>query len=153
VRSPYDGKREGNVGNGTGFVVALAIGTLVLARGPARAQEMDEPDPCRDTVRLGDVNKCWAREAERAGSEMKQLYLTALEKLPHRQAENLKKAQKLWEEFRDAHIGVLMGDSNPLTNGPDYAVCLSILRWRLARERTAELKRILKPDDESMCPL
>ena len=46
-----------------------------------------------------------------------------------------------------------MGYSNALTEGPDYAVCLCILRWRLARERTEELKRILKPDDESMCPL
>jgi uncharacterized protein YecT (DUF1311 family) len=146
-----DGRED--VGNGTGVVVALAIGTLVLARGPARAEEVDEPDPCRAAVRLGDVNRCWAREAERADSEMKQLFLTALEKLPHRTAENLKKAQKLWEDFRDAHIAVLMGDTKPLTDGPDYTVCLSILKWRLARDRTEELRRILEPDDESLCPL
>ena len=46
-----------------------------------------------------------------------------------------------------------MGDSSPVASGLDYAVCVSILRWRLARERADELKRILKPDDESMCPL
>ncbi len=137
----------------TGVVLAVAVVAVVLGRGLARAQEGDEPDPCKDTVRMGDVSKCWAREADHADSEMKQLYLTALEKLPHRTAENLKKAQKLWEDFRGAHITVLMGDSNPLTAGPDYAVCLCILRWRLARERAAELKRLLKPDDESMCPL
>ena len=139
--------------NGTGLVVAIAIGALVLAPGAARAQEGDEPDPCKDTKTMGDTARCWAREAEHADSEMKQQYLTALEKLPHKTADNLKKAQKLWEDFREAHIAVLMGESNPLTSGPDYAVCLSILRWRLARERAEELKRILKPDDESMCPL
>ena len=139
--------------NGTGVVVAIAIAALALGRGAARAQHGAEPDPCTDTKTMGDTAKCWAREAEHAESEMRQSYLTAMEKLPHRSAENLKKAQKLWEDFRDAHITVLMGDSNALTDGPDYAVCLCILRWRLARERTEALKRILKPDDESMCPL
>ena len=142
-----------NLRNGTGLVVAIAIGALVLARGAARAQEGDEPDPCRDTRTLGDTARCWAREADHADSEMKQTFLTAVEKLPHRGAESLKKAQKLWEDFRDAHISVLMGGSSRLADGPDYAVCLGILRWRLARARTQELKRILEPDDESMCPL
>jgi uncharacterized protein YecT (DUF1311 family) len=142
------------VRNRTGLVVALAVGTLVLGSGRARAQEPDEPDPCKDTVRLGDANRCWAREAERADSDMRQLYLTILEKLPRRTVDNLKKAQKLWEDFREAHVSVLMGESNPLrTYGPEYPMCVSILRWRLARGRTEELRRILKPDNESMCPL
>ncbi len=139
--------------NGTGLVIAIAIGAAVLARGAARAQDGGEPDPCKDTRSMGDTARCWAKEADHAESEMRQTYLTAVGKLPHRTAENLKKAQKLWEDFREAHISVLMGDSNVLSDGPDYAVCLCILRRRLAQERTEELKRILKPDDESMCPL
>lgn len=139
--------------NGTGVVAALAVGALVLTCGAARGQDGGEPDPCRDTKTNGDTAKCWAREAEHADSDMRQAYLTAVEKLPRRSAENLKRAQKLWEDFRDAHISVLMGDSSPLRDGPDYAVCLCILRWRLARERTEDLKRILKPDDQSLCPL
>ncbi len=140
--------------NRTGVVIAVAVGIVVLGRGPVRAQGVDEPEPCADTVRLGDANKCWAREAERADSEMRQVYLTALEKLPHRAAENLKKAQKLWLDFREAHIATLLGDSNPFAAyGPEYPMCLSILRWRLARDRTAELRRLLRPDDESVCPL
>jgi uncharacterized protein YecT (DUF1311 family) len=141
------------VRNRIGLLVAVAIGALVLGRGAARAQEGDEPDPCKGTKTMGETAKCWGREADHADSDMKQTYLTLLEKLPHRSAENLKKAQKLWEDFRDAHVSVLMGGSNALSDGPDYAVCLCIIRWRLARERMEELKRILKPDDESMCPL
>ncbi len=139
--------------HGSGLGVAIAIGALVLALGAARAQEGDEPDPCKDTKTMGDTARCWAKEADHAETEMRQTYLTAVEKLPHRTAENLKKAQKLWEDFREAHISVLMGGSTVLSDGPDYAVCLCILRRRLAQERTEELKRILKPDDESMCPL
>ena len=140
--------------NRTGRVIAAVVGVVVVGLGPVRAQQVDEPEPCADTVRLGDANRCWAREAERADSEMKQVYLTALEKLPHRAAENLKKAQKLWQDFREAHIATLLGDPNPVaTYGPEYPMCLSILRWRLARDRTAELRRLLQPDDESVCPL
>ena len=137
------------------IVIVFAAGgaALVLGRGLAWAQVGAEPDPCKDTRTMGETARCWAREADHADSEMRQTYLTAVEKLPHRSAENLKKAQKLWEDFRDAHISVLMGNTTALSGGPEYAVCLCILRWRLARERTGELKRILKPDDESMCPL
>ncbi len=138
---------------GIELAFAVVVGAVFLGGGLSRAQEGDEPDPCRDTKTMGDTARCWAKEADHAESEMRQTYLTAVEKLPHRTAENLKKAQKLWEDFRDAHISVLMGDSNVLADGPDYAVCLCILRRRLAQERTEELKRILKPDDESMCPL
>ncbi len=139
--------------SGIGVVVAIVVGALAVGRGSAGAQDGGEPDPCQDTRTNADTAKCWAREADHADTDMRQAYLTAVEKLPHRSSENLKKAQKLWEAFREAHISVLMGDSNPLKDGPDYAVCLCILRWRLARERTEELKRILNPDAESMCPL
>jgi len=135
-------------------VIAVAVAMVVLGRGPLRAQGVDEPDPCAYTVQQGDANTCWAREAERADSEMRQAYLTAVEKLPHRAAESLKKAQKLWLEFRAAHVATLLGEPNPFaTYGPVYPMCVSIARWQLARDRTRELKRLLQHDDESVCPL
>ena len=141
--------------NGARVVIAVAIGAVVLGRGPVRAQGVEEPEPCANTVRLGDANKCWAREAERADSEMREAYLTAVEKLPHRAAENLKKAQKAWLEFREAHVATVFGDANPLgTYGPEYPMCVSIVRWHLAQDRTKELRRLLRPpDDDSVCPL
>jgi uncharacterized protein YecT (DUF1311 family) len=133
--------------------MAVAASVLGLGVRPVRAQAVGEPAPCADTVTLGDTNKCWAREAERADLEMRQAYLAAVEKVSKRAADNLKKAQKLWLDFRDAHTSTVLGDENALTYGPEYSVCLSILRWRLARQRTEELKKLLQPDDESMCPL
>jgi uncharacterized protein YecT (DUF1311 family) len=115
---------------------------------------VEEPEPCAGTVRLGDANRCWAREAERAEAEMRQAYLTAVDKVPRHVADKLKKAQKLWLEFRDAEVATLFGEANPLgTYGPEYPMCVSIARWKLARARTSQLKRLLQPDEESLCPL
>lgn len=142
------------MGKGTWMVLALAAGALELVVRPVAAQPaVEEPSPCAGTVTLGDTSRCWAREAERADVEMRQAYLAALEKLPKRAAGSLRRAQKLWLDFRDAHTSTVLGDENALTYGPEYSVCLSILRWRLARRRTEELKKLLQPDDESMCPL
>jgi uncharacterized protein YecT (DUF1311 family) len=135
-------------------VVAVAVGAVVLGRGPLRAQGAEEPEPCSSTVRLGDANRCWAREAERADSEMTQTYLAAVDKLSRPVAEKLKKAQKLWLEFRNAEVAALFGEANPRgTYGPEYPMCVSIARWKLARARTRQLKRLLQPDEDSLCPL
>jgi uncharacterized protein YecT (DUF1311 family) len=139
---------------GARVVVAGAMGAVLLGGVPLPAQEVDEPEPCTSTVRLGEANACWAREAERADVEMRQAYLTALAGLPSRSAEALKKAQKLWLEFRDAHVATLFGVPNPVaTYGAEYPMCLSIARWRLTRDRTRELKRLLQHDEDEVCPL
>jgi uncharacterized protein YecT (DUF1311 family) len=142
------------VPNGVRVVVVVAIGVALLGHLPLQAQGVDEPEPCTGTVRLGEAKACWAREAERADDEMRQAYLTALAKLPSRSAEALKKAQKLWLEFRDAHVATLFGVPNPMaTYGAEYPMCLSIARWRLTRDRTGELKRLLQHDEDEVCPL
>jgi uncharacterized protein YecT (DUF1311 family) len=145
---------EEAVPKGSLVVIAVAIGVAMLGHRRLWAQQEDEPEPCAGAVRQADVNVCWAREAERADDEMKQVYLALLQKLPPRLAENLKKAQKLWLEFRDAHVATLYGGRNPLaTYGSEYAMCLSIARWELARDRTRELRRLLHPEEDRVCPL
>jgi uncharacterized protein YecT (DUF1311 family) len=136
------------------LVVSLAVCAVVLGHRPLCAQQEDEPDPCARATRQSEANTCWAKEAERADDEMKQAYVALLQKLPSRLADNLKKAQKLWLEFRDAHVASLYGAPNPLaTYGPEYSMCLSIARWELARDRTRELRRLLRPDEGGVCPL
>jgi len=135
-------------------VASIAVCAVVLGQRPLCAQQQEEPDPCAGATVQSDANTCWAREAERADDEMKQAYLALLQKLPSRLAENLKKAQKLWLEFRDAHVATLYGAPHPLTTyGPEYAMCLSIVRWELARDRTRELRRLLRPEEGGVCPL
>jgi len=135
-------------------VVSLAVCAVVVGQRPLWALQEEEPDPCAAATRQSDANTCWAREAERADEEMKQVYLALLQKMPSQLAANLKKAQKLWLEFRDAHVATLYGARNPLTTyGPEYAMCLSIARWELAHARTRELRRLLRPEEGGVCPL
>jgi len=139
------------------FLAAGTIGVLLAGAGSLRSQEpdvADEPDPCAHGLRQSDVNVCWATEAERADTEMKEAYGALVAKLPHQAAESLRKAQKLWLEFREAHVATLYGAPNPFkVYGPAYPTCLSIARRQLTLARTKELKRLLQPDPDDLCPL
>ena len=95
-----------------------------------------------------------AREAERADEEMSQLYLALRDRLPKRASQSLEKAQKLWLEFRDAHLQTVYGVESPTrTWGLDYPICLSMSRVTLTRARTRQLRKIAEPDEETLCPL
>jgi uncharacterized protein YecT (DUF1311 family) len=137
--------------------VAMGAGGLVcffLANVPLGAQPEEELDPCADVFGQQDLNACWAREVERAEEELNQVYLALRQKLPPRGAESLDNAQKLWLEFREAHIGTLYGVESPAaTYGRDYPMCLSISRTALTRARTRQLRRLLDREDETVCPL
>jgi hypothetical protein len=37
--------------------------------------------------------------------------------------------------------------------GRDFPLCLSISRTTLIRERTRELRKLLEPDEDTICPL
>ncbi len=137
--------------------VATGVGALALiflGGAPIAAQGDPEPDPCAHAYGQSDLSACWAREAERADEEMTRVYLGLRKKLAKRGAKSLEKAQKLWEEFREAHIGTLYGVESPrATYGREYPICLSISRTALTRARTRELRRLLEHDGETVCPL
>jgi uncharacterized protein YecT (DUF1311 family) len=133
---------------------AVAVGALALAGITIPASGADEADPCAGVVGRRALGACWSREVERAGTEMNRTYEALLKKLPSRAAAHLEKAQKLWLQFRDAHVATMYGVDDPLaTYGRDYPICLSISRYVMTRDRTKELRRLLDPDREAMCPL
>jgi uncharacterized protein YecT (DUF1311 family) len=128
--------------------------SLLLATTAGAAGLESPPDPCAHVYGQSDLNSCWAREAERSEEEMNQVYLLLLQKLPERAAEGLKDAQEAWETFREAHLRTLYGVESPSARwGREYPMCLSISRTLLNRERTEQLRRILEPDEETICPL
>ena len=149
MRKVLEGVTSRRVAAGVG-----ALAFILLGGAPNAAQEDAEPDPCAHVYGQGDLSACWAREAGRADKEMNQVYLVLRKTLPKRGAKSLEKAQKLWEEFREAHIGTLYGVEDPrATYGREYSMCLSISRTALTRARTRELRRLLERDDETVCPL
>jgi uncharacterized protein YecT (DUF1311 family) len=135
-------------------LAAGGVVVLVFASTTVRAQSGAEPDPCAHAFGQSDLGACWAREAERADDEMNQVYLALRKKLPKRGAKSLEKAQKLWKEFREAHLGTLYGVESPrATYGREYPICLSISSTTLTRARIRELRRLLEHDGETVCPL
>lgn len=139
---------------GRAVLTAGVVCLMVVGSAPVRAQSNDEPDPCASVYGQMALANCWTREAERADEEMTRAYLALRQRLPDRAAESLEKAQKLWLEFRKAHLGTLYGVDDPReTFGRDYRVCMAISKLTLTRARTKELARLLEPDDEAICPL
>jgi uncharacterized protein YecT (DUF1311 family) len=131
------------------------LGLLVLlAATPVGAQAELGPDPCAHVYGPIDLGACWAREAERAEAEMNGVYRALREKLPGRAAKSLEKAQGLWLEFLEAHLGTLYGVESPRAKwGREFSMCFSISRTTLIRGRTRELQRLLEPDEDTICPL
>ncbi len=129
---------------------SVALGLLLL--GAARLQAQDgEPDPCASTVTHGELKTCWAREVSRAETEMKQAYAALRASLPPRQRDALERAQRLWLEFRDAHVKALYGEG---WSDPDRFTCALIAQRQLMRARSAELARMLRDSgDDLACPL
>ena len=143
--SPY--ARWGHLTGGAGLVVLLAAASV-------GAQTGLDPDPCAHVYGTTVLSACWAREAERAENEMNGAYETARRELPRRAAESLEKAQRLWREFLEAHLGTLYGVESPTSKwGRDFPICLSISRTTLIRARTREIRRLLEPDEDTTCPL
>ncbi len=133
--------------------VGLVVAVLVITPAPVRAQPATEPDPCAHAYGR-DLTDCWTREVARSDAEMNRVYLALRKRLPSRASKGLEKAQKLWLKFREAHLRTQYGVESPMrTWGLDYPICLSISRVALNRSRTQELRRLLEPDDESLCPL
>ncbi len=136
------------------LLIAGTMGLLLYRPAPARAQQLEEPDPCADRTGRLEASACWTREAERADQEMKEAYDALLLKLPRRAADALKKAQKLWLEYRDAQLLLLFAVANPANvHNWDDAICVAIARRELARERTLALKRLAERRPDEACLL
>ncbi len=136
-----------------GIPLALVLCLGAIGAVPLRAQSADEPDPCADAVGGSEQNQCWVRQAEHADAEMKQALDALVAKLPSGAAGELKKAQKAWLDFREAHLAMLYTATNPKrVHSTDASICNTIARWQLARQRTREMRRLLTPAADEACP-
>ncbi len=128
-------------------MTGLLLIVLVLA-GVAAAQGKGNPDqtlPCWNKAQAQpEMNDCANKEFEAADKEMNEVYakLVAGMKDDPDSLASFKKAQRAWVAFRDAEVAALY------PGGPDAGsatpMCGSLEMAHLTRQRTAELKRILK---------
>ncbi len=140
----------------TGWVTAVCV-LVSLGLGAQRAgtQAVEEPDPCADAVGPGEQSGCWSGEADKADTQMKAALDALLAKLSPKGATELRKAQKAWMEYREAHLAMLYAIENADgTRRMDGLTCAAIARRQLAQGRTRELKRLLKPAEaDEVCRL
>lgn len=131
----------------TGWVTAVCVAVCLAGGGRhACAQATDEPDPCADAVGPSSEGGCWQQQADAADALMNETVDALVAKLTPKGAAELKRAQKLWLEFRQAHLAVLYAVGNPDgTRRMDGLTCAAIARRQLALARTRELKRLLRP--------
>jgi len=135
-------------------LATIALALLGAATPAARAQQRDEPDPCAQAVGRIENSACWTREAEHADQEMRQVYDKLLLALPRPTAEALRKAQKAWQESRDAHLALLFLMANPSNvHRWEASICAAIARRELAVGRARALRRLAEPREDDACPL
>jgi uncharacterized protein YecT (DUF1311 family) len=138
----------------TRAVAALrAAGLLLLPAlgAPLAAEDASEVDPCVSAQTDSEARSCWAAEAARADREMRQALERLVGRLPREAAERLRKAQRLWLDFRDAHLTALVAGRD--RRDPQRILCLLITKRQLARERTRQLEEMSQADAGSACTI
>jgi uncharacterized protein YecT (DUF1311 family) len=106
----------------------------------ARAQHMNSAGaPCRNVAVTLAMENCFDKAYKAADGELNQRYSQISKVLQPDELEQLKVAQRLWIQFRDA---TCTAESDLYKGGtasaPAYSACLE----ELTRQRTADLKTI-----------
>jgi uncharacterized protein YecT (DUF1311 family) len=116
------------------LAVFLCSGTI------ARAQHMNSAAaPCRNVAVTLAMENCFDKAYRAADSELNQRYGQIAKVLQPDELEQLKAAQRLWIQFRDA---TCTAESDLYKGGTASTPAYSACREELTRQRAAELKTI-----------
>jgi uncharacterized protein YecT (DUF1311 family) len=106
----------------------------------ARAQHMNSPSaPCRNVAVTLAMENCFDKAYRAADSELNQRYSQIAKVLQPEELEQLKAAQRLWKQFRDA---TCTAESDLYKGGTASTPAYSACREEVTRQRAAELKTI-----------
>jgi uncharacterized protein YecT (DUF1311 family) len=111
------------------FVLPLLLFSLLTARGAA-AQ-------CKDAMSTRDMEDCASSEYKKADTELNRVYQETLKKLQPTDAQLLRKAQRAWLAYRDAHCDA---QYRLYTGGSIAPVILAQCRATLTAQRATEIK-------------
>jgi uncharacterized protein YecT (DUF1311 family) len=118
----------------------LLLAAFICYDSIARAQHMNSAGaPCRNVAVTLAMENCFDKAYKAADRGLNQTYSQISKVLQPDELEQLKVAQRLWIQFRDA---TCTAESNLYKGGtasaPAYSACLE----ELTRQRTADLKTI-----------
>ena len=119
------------------FALALVLGQVLLATANAQTQ--------------AEMNKGAIAEMEHADHIMTVIYQEIIQRYSKEPyvnqtlVENLRKAQRAWIAFRDAHIKAIYPDEKRFSARP---MCAAIVRTELTKARTVQLREWLDESEE-----
>jgi len=123
---------------------SLAAALLVLLAAPpaALAQHLTDKDaPCQQAAQGAERKQCFITAGEHADQELNATYKAILEKLVEDDQESLRKAERLWIQYRDASC---KAESDLYEHEADlqlvYAACIEAE----TREHTRDLLTIYR---------
>jgi len=105
---------------------------------------------CSKATNQHEMNACASKDFDTADKDLNQTYQAILAKYKDNDTflANLRKAQKAWIAFRDAELDarfpLAAGQSPNVEYGSMYSMCYFGAKAELTRQRTAQLKDMLK---------
>ena len=118
-------------------VARLTLGLLMFSSTLAAQTHRQNPDPCKDTSKMGqtELNACAGKELQNAELKLEKL----LKQLGISKDDP---AQRAWEAYRDAQLAVLYPQENISSYGSVYSMCIAILKKSLTEGRIRDLKAL-----------
>lgn len=98
---------------------------------------------CKDAVSTKDMQDCVDAEWKKADAELNHTYQETLKKLKPDAADLLKKAQRAWITYRDAHCDA---EYKMWQGGTAAGVALVQCRATLTQRRTKEIQETYSPN-------
>jgi len=118
----------------------LLLAGFICCGSVARAQHMNSANaPCRNVAVTLAIENCFDRAYKAADSRLNQTYSRISKVLQPDQLQQLKVAQRLWIQFRDA---TCTAESDLYKGGTASAPAYSACREEVTRQRVEDLKTI-----------
>ena len=116
-------------------VVLLAILPLT-----AEAQNGTAGPPCSDQVSTMDITACVDKDRQLWDKRLNAAYQALLQFVDPGQREPLRKAQRLWIQYRDTNCGFYGAHEGSISQIL-FANCM----WTMTRDRTVEMEQDARP--------
>jgi uncharacterized protein YecT (DUF1311 family) len=125
--------------------------TALLLVIPTSATSQPRENPCWKTAMAqSEMNRCADEDARAADAELDHVYQDLLSKTKDdaNATKKLRDAQRAWVAFRDAQLEALYpAQDKQREYGTIYPMCFAIVATTMAKERTAQLRRMLQDKD------
>ena len=128
------------------FMKVLALSTSIvlcfLMGSVSHTRSQKSQDPCADAQTTAEMRDCTGKEYKQADAELNRVYKQLMSKLEdegHKTA--LKNAQQTWIRYRDTNCEY---ESYLNRGGTIYSVIYTGCLTRMTKERTTELREVLK---------